>query len=92
MKKILAFSLTLTFLLLTACGNTALPQETTTAATTTEPEIETTTEAWEIDRTGEEIYQAHPDLTPVDYTSPMILPLSEDMGQEYVDKLTFICD
>ncbi len=91
MKKIIIFTLVFTFLMLTACGGNTI-EETTTLEVITEPEIETTTECWEIDRTGEEIYQSHPDLTPVDYTSPVILPLSEDMGQEYVDKLTFICD
>ena len=44
------------------------------------------------DRRAEYIYDAHPELTPVDYDSPALLHLSDDMGQEYVDKLTFICD
>ena len=65
---------------------------------TTEPEIETITEELitlpppEVDRMGEEIYKNHPDLTPVNYDSPAILPKSDDMGKEYTDKLTFICD
>lgn len=89
MKKLVIFSLVLTILLLGACGGA---DDSSTPETITEAEIEMTTEKWEIDRTGEEIYKNHPDLTPVDYTSPVILPLSEDMGQEYVDRLTFICD
>jgi hypothetical protein len=62
------------------------------------PEIETITEEEitlpppEADRLGEEIYKNHPDLTPVNYDSPAILPKSDDMGKEYTDSLTFICD
>lgn len=44
------------------------------------------------DRRAEYIYEAHPELTAVDYDSPSLLHKSEDMGQEYIDKLTFICD
>ncbi|MBQ7600397.1 MAG: S-layer homology domain-containing protein [Clostridia bacterium] len=44
------------------------------------------------DRCAEHIYAAHPELTPVNYDSPSLLHISEDMGQEYIDKLTFICD
>lgn len=64
----------------------------------TTEEIETITEEAitlpppEVDRLGEEIYKAHPDLTPVNYDSPAILPKSDDMGKEYTDSLTFICD
>ena len=92
MKRIFAFILVFTFLFLTCCGGADVTED-TTLERITEPEIElTTTEPWVIDRTGEEIYNNHPDLTPVNYSSPNILPISEDMGQEYVDKLTFICD
>ncbi|MBQ7638966.1 MAG: hypothetical protein IJS90_08705 [Clostridia bacterium] len=45
-----------------------------------------------VDRTGEDIYKSHPELTPVDYDSPALLPLSDDAGQEYIDKITFLCD
>lgn len=58
----------------------------------TTSEEETTLPEPEIDRTGEEIYKNHPELTPVNYESPAILPKSEDRGKEYTDKLTFICD
>ncbi len=60
----------------------------------TETETETDAPAPEptADRTGEEIYKAHPELTPVDYDSPALLPRTEDAGQEYADNITFICD
>lgn len=45
-----------------------------------------------IDRAAEHIYQNHPELTPVDYDSPALLPLGEDRGQAYMDSITFICD
>jgi len=45
-----------------------------------------------VDRTAEHIYQAFPKFTPVNYDSPALLPETEDMGQDYVDKITFICD
>lgn len=65
---------------------TAVPTEApTTAAPETEP-------APEIDRRGEEIYLAHPELTPVDYDSPALLPISEDAGDAYLDRITFVCD
>ena len=44
------------------------------------------------DRTGEEIYEAHGELTPVNYDSPALLPLTADAGREYIDNITFICD
>ncbi len=55
---------------------------------TTEPE----TTAPIVDRTGEEIYQAHSELTPVNYDSPALLPITEDAGQNYIDNITFLCD
>ena len=91
MKKLFAIILAFTFLFLCACSDKT-EEETFSVETITEEEIEITTEPWVVDRTGEEIYMQYPDLTPVDYSSPNILPVSEDMGQEYVDKLTFICD
>lgn len=87
MKKAVIFFLALTFAFLSCCT-----AEENNIETITEAEIEISTEPWVIDRTGEEIYKNHPELTGVDYSSPNILPLSEDMGQEYTDKLTFICD
>ena len=57
------------------------------------PETEAETEpAAEIDRRAEEVYLAHPDLTPVNYDSPALLPISEDAGQAYIDNITFLCD
>ncbi len=38
------------------------------------------------------IYQQHPELTPVDYSSSAILPPTEDAGQEYIDGITFLGD
>lgn len=38
------------------------------------------------------IYESNPNLTPVDYSSDAILPPSKDMGQEYIDKMVFLCD
>ncbi len=69
---------------------TAAPTETVAQ---TEPETaEPETTAPPADRTGEEIYLSHPELTPVDYDSPALLPRTEDAGQEYVDNITFLCD
>jgi hypothetical protein len=45
-----------------------------------------------VDRSAEYIYQAFPKFTPVNYDSPAILPETEDMGQGYIDKISFICD
>lgn len=77
-------------------GSCAGNEETTAGETTSEAEItteeETTLPVREADRLGEEIYKNHPELTPVNYESPAILGKSDDMGQEYIDKLTFICD
>lgn len=38
------------------------------------------------------IYENHKELTPVNYESPALLPLTEDQGQEYIDRLVWICD
>ena len=45
-----------------------------------------------VDRTGEEIYEAHSELTPVNYDSPALLPCTADAGQSYIDNITFLCD
>lgn len=45
-----------------------------------------------VDRTAEHIYQAFPKFTPVNYDSPALLPETDDMGQDYIDRITFICD
>lgn len=69
--------------------------ETATAAptgTVAATESETAESEPTADRTGEEIYLSHPELTPVDYDSPALLPRTEDAGQEYVDNITFLCD
>ena len=70
----------------TEAPTTAVPTE---APTTTVPETEP---APEIDRRAEGIYLAHPELTPVNYDSPALLPISEDAGDEYLDRITFVCD
>lgn len=44
------------------------------------------------DMSASNIYEANPQLTPVDYSSKAILPPSEDMGQEYIDNMVFLCD
>lgn len=46
----------------------------------------------QVDRRAESVYLEHPELTPVDYDSPALLPISEDMGQAYLDNITFLCD
>lgn len=38
------------------------------------------------------IYEANPELTEVDYSSKAILVPTEDMGQEYIDGMFFLCD
>lgn len=76
-------------LLLAACGAPNVPGETNPPEiTATEPE----TTAAPVDRTAEDVYLAHTELTPVDYDSPALLPISEDAGQNYIDSLTFLCD
>ncbi len=70
-------------------SNTPTPVATTT--TTPVPET-TTTPAPEADRSAAYIYELNPELTPVNYDSPALLVPSEDMGQEYIDRMTFICD
>lgn len=38
------------------------------------------------------IYESNPELTPVNYSSKSILPPTDDMGQEYIDNMVFLCD
>ena len=71
------------------------PTETEAQIQTEEPEpdtVETEPEKPEADRTGEEVYLAHSELTPVNYDSPALLPRTEDAGQSYIDNITFLCD
>lgn len=79
--------------LLSACSASkpAPPDGTLPADTSAyiETEPETTRN---VDRSAEEVYLANPELTPVDYDSPALLPITEDAGEEYIDKLTFLCD
>ncbi|MCI5801261.1 MAG: SGNH/GDSL hydrolase family protein [Oscillospiraceae bacterium] len=56
------------------------------------PEEPSEPEKPEPDRSAEPIYRENPQLTPVDYGSPALLAPSEDMGQEYLDRITFLCD
>ena len=44
------------------------------------------------DRSAEPIYAANPQLAPIDYDSPALLPPTPDQGKAYVRRLTFICD
>ena len=82
---------------LTTAPATEIP---TTEAVVTEPpttvpttEAPTETEAPpEIDRSAEAVYQNHTELTPVNYESPSLLPISEDAGEEYLDRITFLCE
>ena len=66
-------------------AETELPQ---TEPPTTEPPAPEP----EVDRSAEPIYAAHPELTPVDYESPALLPISEDATDAYLDRITFVCD
>ncbi|NLW54158.1 MAG: SGNH/GDSL hydrolase family protein [Clostridiaceae bacterium] len=70
---------------------TNTPTPVTTTTTTPVPET-TTTPAPDPDRSAAYIYELNPELTPVNYDSPALLLPSEDMGQEYIDRMTFICD
>lgn len=69
---------------------TAEPAETVEATLPETAAPETT--APSADRTGEDIYLAHSELTPVNYDSPALLPRTEDAGQSYIDNITFLCD
>ena len=70
-------------------ATTAAPEDTSAAESET-PEASTAPPP--ADRTGEEIYEAHGELTPVNYDSPALLPLTADAGQGYIDNITFLCD
>lgn len=70
---------------------TTTPAPTSTSTPTPTPEP-TSAPIPLVDRSAAYIYEANPELTPVDYDSPSLLPLSEDMGQDYIDRITFICD
>ena len=70
-------------------GTTTSPADDITTATETEAETDPPAE---VDRRAAEVYINHPELTPVDYGSPALLPISEDAGQEYIDNITFLCD
>lgn len=93
------------FLLIAACGRTAPVERVRDPETEIDeaeaeaeeeeeeaPETEEETTRSPADRTAEEVYAANPELTPVNYDSPALLPLTEDMGQEYVDNIVFLCD
>lgn len=69
-----------------------VPDPTGTAAQTEPPETVPAETAPSADRTAEEIYLMHGELTPVNYDSPALLPRTEDAGQSYVDNITFLCD
>ena len=61
------------------------------AEPTTEPSTEPeTTRA--VDRRAESVYAAHPELTPLNYDSPALLPSTEDAGQAYIDGIVCLCD
>ena len=99
MKKRIAILLLAVVLLLVSCAKA--PEQPITepsAETETQPLTEPTTAEpeteppAEIDRRAEEIYKNHPELTPVNYESPALLPISDDMGQAYIDNITFLCD
>lgn len=76
-------------------GPTDAPKPTAMPTATPKPTatpIPTPTPKPQPDRSAAVIYEANPELTPVDYDSPALLAPTEDMGQDYIDKITFICD
>lgn len=80
-------------LTLSACTGAAVPSP--DAEESTQPTASPTPTPTPIptpDASAAYIYEAHPNLTPVDYTSDAILTPTEDAGQEYIDKLIFLCD
>lgn len=82
-------------LLIAACGKPApveVEVEEKTVTEQTEPPTEEEITRAPADRTAEEVYEANPELTPVNYDSPALLPKTEDMGQEYIDNIVFLCD
>ncbi len=72
---------------------TTVPTTTTSVATTsTSTPTMTTTPPPQADDSAAYIYELNPQLIPVNYDSPALLVPSEDLGQEYIDRITFICD
>ena len=95
MKRILPIFLLLILLLslLPGCSGAADPPSSAESGSHAESEPESEPEPLpEIDRRAEHIYASNPQLMPVDYSSPALLPYSEDMGEEYLGKICFICD
>lgn len=93
--RILAFILTL--FMFVSCGKEPVDnQNDDTTSPIIRPDIEKSdeplTEKKEADRSYEYLYKDNPGLIPVDYENPAILPETEDMGQEYIDKLMILCD
>ena len=106
MKKIIAVLMALV-LMLAACSKEIPkePEELTEELVSSEPEPEPEPEPVPepkpepepepekiIDRSAEYIYDMYPDFTKVNYDSPALLGVTEDMGTEYTDKLVFLCD
>lgn len=75
----------------TATSTTSTPTSLTTTTTLSTTET-TPIPIPQVDRSAAYIYEANPELTAVNYASPALLAPSEDMGQEYIDRITFICD
>ena len=100
MKPIAVLCILLSFVLLfTACAGNAPAAPTQTPASeagepaeTSVPETTEPVTTAQVDRRAFQVYEDHPELTPVDLGSPALLPISEDMGQEYLDRITFLCD
>ena len=94
--KAICFTL-LASVTLCACGNNGGQPSDSSAdaasiARTTQESSSAELKKPEPDKSKEYIYTKNPNLTPVNYDSPALLGLTEDAGQEYIDKLTFICD
>ena len=97
MKKpiILSLLLAAVLLLCSACvtRSVVVAGDDTAAQTETAPAPESTTAAPRpVDRRAESVYQANPNLTPLNYDSPALLPISDDMGTAYLDRITWLCD
>lgn len=98
MKKhlILPVLMAAVMLLTAACvTRTVVVSDDTTSQTQTAPApvSETATvPVRPVDRSAEAVYQANPNLTPVNYDSPALLPISDDMGMGYIDRITWLCD
>ncbi len=92
MKKQILSLLLISALCLPACGREPTVPETTAEITTEEQTTVPEPTTLPADRAGESVYQEHPELTPVDYDSPALLPKTPDAGQKYIDGITFLCD